>query len=150
MQILPLAGLRAFEVPKATVPSSAADKGGKSEIQLASENDTVVVPAQKDGFDEVFIGEDCWYAIRISGGMLPKIKWIAAYQTQPISAITHIAKVARIEPYGEEGKYKLIFDGKAEQIDKIHFADAPKGAMQGPRYTTKEKLLKAKKLMDAF
>jgi hypothetical protein len=50
--------------------------------------------------------------------MLPKIKYIAAYRTQPISAITHVAPVARIEPYGESGKYKLIFTG-----------DAPSGAM---------------------
>ncbi len=150
LQILPLAGLRAFERPKATVPTATADRGSKAEIQLVSENDTVVVPAQKDGFDDVFLGEDCWYAIRISGGMLPKIKWIAAYQSHPVSGITHIAKVARIEPYGEEGKYKLIFDGKAEQIPKIPFGDAPKGTMQGPRYTTRDKLLKAKKLMDAF
>jgi hypothetical protein len=149
LQILPLAGLRALEVPKATVPA-ATSRGMDQEIQLATGNDAIVVPAQKEGFDEVFLGENCWYAIRISGGMLPKIKWIAAYQTQPISAITHLAKVARIEPYGEEGKYKLIFEGKAAEIPKIPLGDAPKGTMQGPRYTTREKLLKAKKVMEAF
>jgi hypothetical protein len=39
------------------------------------------VLAQKEGFEQTFLGEDCWYAIRISGGMLPKIKYVAAYQT---------------------------------------------------------------------
>lgn len=150
LQILPLAGLRAFEVPRSTVPADETAKPKEPSLQLSSGNDTVVVPAQKEGFEKVFLGEDCWYAIRISGGMLPKIQWIAGYQTQPISAITHIAKVARIEPYGESGKYKLIFDGKAQAIDKIPMAGAPKGSMQGPRYTTRDKLLKAKKLMDAF
>ena len=109
LQILPLAGLRAFDMPKATAPIVESGRDVAQAIQLVTENDTIVVPAQKDGFEEVFLGEDCWYAIRISGGMLPKIKWIAAYQSQPISAITHLAKVSRIEPYGESGKYKLIF-----------------------------------------
>jgi hypothetical protein len=112
--------------------------------------DTVVVPAQQDGFDEVFLGENCWYAIRISGGMLSKIKYIAAYRTQPESRVTHYAPVARIEPYGEQGKFKLIFAEPAKPIGPIPFADAPQGSMQGPRYTSFEKLIKAQKLTDLF
>jgi hypothetical protein len=46
-----------------------------------------VVPAQKEGFVQVFVGENAWYAIRISGGMIQKIKYIAAYQSQPVSAM---------------------------------------------------------------
>ena len=84
----------------------------------------------------LFLGENAWFAIRISDGMLPKIKYIAAYQTQPVSAITHVAPVARIEPYGESGKYKLIFSEPARQISPIPFGDAPSGAMQGSRYST--------------
>lgn len=147
--ILPLVDLRVFEfptavaAPKATIPKTT----GKPS---SDEPDTVVVPAQKEGFEKVFLGEDCWYAIRISGGMLNRIKYIAAYQTQPISAITHYAPVDRIEPYGEGGKYKLIFSGKAQSIGPIPFADAPTGTMQGPRYTTIGKLRSAKKLSDLF
>ena len=37
------------------------------------------------------------------------IKYIAAYQTAPISAVTHYAEVDSIEPYGDGGKYKLNF-----------------------------------------
>jgi len=96
----------------------------------------------------VFLGEDCWYAIRISGGMLDKIKYIAAYQTQPVSAITHYAPVDRIEPYGEGGKYKLVFSEKAKPLAPIPFGDAPTGSMQGPRYTTIAQLLAAKKITD--
>ena len=69
----------------------------------------------------MFLGEDCWHAIRISGGMLEKIKYIAAYQSQPVSAITHYAPVDRIEPYGEGGKYKLVFSMKAKPIGPIPF-----------------------------
>ena len=31
-------------------------------------------------------------------GMLPRIKYIAGYQTNPVSAITRYARVDRIEP----------------------------------------------------
>ena len=80
--------------------------------------------------------------------MIPKIKWIAAYQSQPISAITHVAPVEGIEPYGEGGKFQLIFSEPAKVITKIPFGKAPSGAMQGPRYTNYQRLLKAKTLVD--
>ena len=148
LQILPLVGLRAFEFAKpiATPTATTADTPLKPH---SNKPDTVIVPAKKDGFEETFLGENCWYSIRISGGMLEKIKYIAAYQSQPISAITHYAPVDRIEPYGESGKYKLIFSEKAQTLGPIPYdEDAPTGAMQGPRYTTFEKLKVAKKLSD--
>lgn len=148
LQILPLVGLRAFEIPRAVaapmaqVPQAVRDTTGSDEI------DTIIVPAQKDGFDSVFLGENAWYAIRISGGMLPKIKYIAAYQSQPVSAVTHFAPVARIEPYGEGGKYKVVFSEPAQPIGPIPFGNAPTGAMQGPRYTSLKRLRTAKKITD--
>jgi len=153
LQILPLVGLRAFEFPKAVATPMASGSPSPAATPPAPTSpahrvDTVIVPTQKDGFEKVFLGEDCWYAIRISGGMLDRIKYIAAYQTQPVSAITHYAPVARIEPYGEEGKYKLLFSEKATPIGPIPFGDATTGAMQGPRYTTFEKLKVAKKVSD--
>jgi hypothetical protein len=145
LQILPLVGLRAFEMPKpVATPQATESPISKSAL------DTVIVPAQPDGFQKVFIGENCWYAIRISGGMLPKIKYIAAYRTQPESKITHYAPVSSIEPYGEQGKYKLNFAEPAKPIGPIPFADAPSGSMQGPRYSSFQKLLAAKKLTDLF
>ena len=152
LQILPLVGLRAFEIPTPIVtfqgnlagPSSLPTLPGKPEL------DTIVVPAQPDGFAETFIRENCWYAIRISGGMLPKIKYVAAYRTQPESAVTHYAPVASIEPYGEQGKYKLLFAEPAKPIGPIPYADAPSGSMQAPRYTSLKKLQTAKKLTDLF
>jgi hypothetical protein len=152
LQILPLVGLRAFEMPKpVAMPqlSPGADSVGEP-ISEREKLDTIVVPAQRDGFERVFLQERSWYAIRISGGMLPKIKFIAAYRTQPESKVTHYAPVRSIEPYGEEGKYRLIFAEAAKPIGPIPFADAPQGSMQGPRYTSLAKLLQAKKLTDLF
>jgi hypothetical protein len=151
-------GLRAFEVPK---PVAIPKASSRDIAQLPIINpdpilatvevkDTIIVPAQKEGFEREFLTNDCWYAIRISGGMLQKIKYIAAYQTAPVSAITHYAPVERIEPYGEEGKYKLIFSEKAKSIDPIPFADAPQGTMQGSRYTSLQRLNSAKKLTDVI
>jgi hypothetical protein len=156
IQILPLVGLRAFEVPKPVAIPKASSKdiaqlptiNPNPILAIGEEKDTIIVPAQKEGFEREFLANDCWYAIRISGGMLQKIKYIAAYQTSPVSAITHYAPVERIEPYGEEGKYKLIFSEKAKLINPIPFADAPQGTMQGSRYTNLQRLNSAKKLTD--
>jgi hypothetical protein len=80
--------------------------------------------------------------------MIPRIKYIAAYQSAPVSAITHTAPVARIEPHGDSGKFKLIFSEPARPIGPVPLGDAPSGFMQGPRYTTYERLLKAKKVTE--
>ena len=147
LQILPLVGLRVFDAPRAVATPIASTKSTSKQKGLLN---TVVVPAQQEGFDNVFMGQDCWHAIRISGGMLDKIEYIAAYQTYPVSAITHYAPVSQIEPYGESGKFRLVFSEKATTIGPIEFGDAPKGSMQGPRYTTLDRLQKAKSLSDLF
>ena len=148
-QILPLMGLRVFEIPKPVAEphqgNFVADIHSKT-----SEKNTIIVPAKQEGFERVFLGQDCWYAIRISGGMLNKIKFIAAYQTAPVSAITHIAPVEKIEPFGDGGKYKLIFSESARAIPPIPYDDAPKGSMQNSRYTSRELFEKATKLTDVL
>jgi hypothetical protein len=42
-----------------------------------SEIDTIVVPAREEGFPEVFLGENRWYAVRIHPSMIPKIHNLA-------------------------------------------------------------------------
>jgi len=144
LSILPLVEIRVFETAKKlkVLPQVA---NSKKNIQ-----DTIIVPAQEEGFNTVFIGENCWYAIRIGGGKLKDIKYIAAYQTSPISAITHFAKVESIEPYGDGGKYKLNFVAKAKAIGPIVFGKSKPGVLQSPRYSSYEKLLSAKELNDLF
>lgn len=150
LRILPLVGVRVFDKVKTLVPTGNESRLLAFEASPVDERDTVVVPAQQPGFDEVFLGENAWYAIRIGGGMLSRIKYIAAYQSAPVSAITHYAPVDRIEPYGDEGKYKLIFAEPARTIGPIPFGNATPGSMQGPRYTSLAKLKGAKKLADIF
>ncbi len=73
---------------------------------------------------------------------------IAAYQSQPISAITHLAPVSHVEPYGDGTKYKVVFLEPAKKIKPIPSGDAKSGAMQGPRYTRLEKPKEATQLSD--
>lgn len=156
LQVLPIMGLRAFEEPRPVatprVPVAGSPAGEAVLISGAGSEDdvVVVVPAQEDGFKTVFLGERRWRSIRIAGGKLHQIRYIAAYQTRPVSAVTHYAPVAEIEPYGEGGKYQLILSGPPVEVGPIPFGNAPAGLMQGPRYTTLSKLLAAKVIMDLF
>ena len=84
---------------------AAPELGNTSAID-PSEIDTIVAPARSEGFHEVFLGKNRWYAIRIQSSMKPKIHYIAVYQVAPVSAITHVAEVADIEPW--KGGYAQI------------------------------------------
>ncbi len=150
LQVLPLVGLRAFEIAAPVATPKPIELSTSAHVVTSREPDTIVVPAQREGFERVFLGQNAWWAIRLGGGMIPKIRYIAAYQSQPISAITHLAPVASIEPYGEDGKYKFNFAEPARSIGPIPFGNAPSGTMQGPRYTTREKLLTAKTIIELF
>jgi hypothetical protein len=117
----------------------------------ASEVDTVVVPAREEGFRDVFLGENRWYEIRIHGTMRPQIKYIAAYQVAPVSAITHIAPVRSIEPWKDSAKFVVNFSEPAREIGPILLVKGGRvKALQNLRYTTREKLIGAKTLEDIW
>ena len=122
-----------------------------SRVVVTTEIDTIVVPVREGGFQKRFTGDNCWYPIRISKKMIPKIKYIAAYQVAPVSAITHIALVKSIEKWQDTHKYIVHFAEPAKEIGPINLI--PNGtvkAPQAPRYTSMEKLQNAKTLDEAF
>jgi hypothetical protein len=130
------------------VKSAAGEGATKLDVE---ELDTIVVPAREEGFRDTFIGEDCWYQIRISSSMLERIKYIAAYRVAPISAITHVAEVANIEKYQDTNKYILWFKESAREIGPVRFDNGEQGLVpQAPRYTSYEKLSEATTLADVF
>jgi hypothetical protein len=163
IQILPLLGVRAFEIRRpVAIPLSAleatssadADAIGNAKTlsDTAGELDTIVLPTgdpdDAGGFRKYFLNDNCWFPVRISGGMLGRIKFVAAYQSRPVSAITHYAPVAAIEPYGEDGKYKLTFLAAAQELSPIPIGNAT--TLRSPRYTSLRRLKTAKTIADVF
>lgn len=131
---------------------SVAHAASASEVD-PSELDTVVVPAQEQGFKETFLAENRWYQIRIHSSMLPRIKYIATYQIAPISAITHVAPVKDIAPWKEGPKYVLTFTEAPKEIGPLKLVPKPSGrikAPQAPRYTSYSRLMKAANLDEVF
>ncbi len=126
-----------------------AAKPGTSRID-ASEVDTVVVPARDEGFQEVFLGENRWYAIRIHGTMRPQIKYIAAYRVAPFSAITHIAAVKSIESWKDTGKFVVNFSEPAREIGPIELKGGRGKGLQNLRYTTRARLEAARNLDEVW
>jgi len=140
LSILPLVDLHIFE-------KSVTEKLQKQQSSPIDKNlkDVIIISAQEDGFKEAFLGEDCWYAIRIAGGRRADIKYIAAYQTSPVSKITHIAEIKSIEEYGNDGKYKVNFASKAKELESpIMRGNGCKHSMQSIRYTSYNRLMNAK------
>lgn len=114
-----------------------------------AELDTIVVPARPEGFRSVFLGENRWHAIRIHTSMREQIRWIAAYQVAPISAITHTAPVRSVEPWEDSGRFVVNFEAPAREIEHIPIVgDGRVTGLQGPRYTTKARLDAAKDVTD--
>jgi hypothetical protein len=157
IQILPLLNLHAFEYPKKIKPEKIKPEkiktGGEAGERKRpppppTDRNTIIVPAHEDGFKRVFLGENCWYAVRIARKNLKKINYVAAYVTSPVRQITHYAEVKQIEPYGETHKYKLVFAGKPQQVGPIAYGDARPVDVKHPFYTTFDKLKSAKQLTD--
>lgn len=114
--------------------------------------DTVVVPAHEDGLQEVFLGENRWWAVRIHPSMAKQLKYIAVYVTAPTSAITHYAPIQSIEPWKNTGKVVINFSEPAKRFVpelklKEHGRVSP---LYGLRYTKFEKLNKATTMDEAF
>ncbi|HEM3173810.1 TPA: hypothetical protein U1265_001922 [Streptococcus suis] len=101
---------------------------------------TIIVPAQEDGFKQVFLTDNEWYDIRIGKAKRNKIQYIAGYEVAPRSGIQYIAKVKKIVPSDNYvGYWKVLFDGKPQKYDRL----IPLGDTYPPqniRYTTKKEL----------
>lgn len=140
--ILPMLGINAFTPLKAQAAADQVQPVSPDHEQF----DTIVVPARETGFKEVFLGQNCWFAVRIGSKHIPKLKYIAGYQVAPVAAITHIAEIASVVPYEDTGKYRINFKAPATSIVHIPRAAASDVSMQSSRYALREKLLTAKNL----
>ena len=111
-----------------------------------SEMDTILVPSRPDEIDRVLLGMNCWYSVKGDIEKLKKMSNIAIYATAPISAVTHMAKIDRVEPY-KHGGYKIVLEGAAKAIRKVPSGGVP-GGLRSLRYTQRSKFQSAKTLRD--
>jgi hypothetical protein len=82
---------------------------------------------------------------------LNQLRYIAAYRVKPVSAITHYAEIASIEPWENSGKWVVNFKAAAQPIGPLRYRPGGKvKTFQGLRHTTFERLQKAQTLDDAF
>ena len=83
--------------------------------------------------------------------MLDKIKYIDAYQVAPVSGITHIAEVERIDKYKDTNKYMLYFKSHTTvEIHKIGLGKKKCQVTNGSGYSSYEQNSKAKNLDDLW
>ena len=69
--------------------SEDIDKEEIISVEGKPKQNTLVCPAKEDGFKKVFLGEKVWYAVKLNPERIPDIKYIAMYQSAPISKITY-------------------------------------------------------------
>ena len=112
--------------------------------------DTIVVPAHPKGFNDVFVNECRWTNLKIDGRRLHEVKFIAVYQTKPISAITHYAEISSFESLQKGGRFDVLLKGKPRNVGPVPFTDADICAVQGPRYTSLSLVQTARNLTEAF
>ncbi len=139
------------EEPVITVskkPAVNASERERRKVRLAA-SDTIIVPAKKEGFEREFLGNNQWFAIRIGAAMKDRIRFIAAYQVAPVSAVTYIAEVQDIKPYKDTGKYLVTFKSAAEKIKPVGIR-LPQTAPYAPVYAKREELLAAEFLEDVL
>lgn len=122
---------------------------GEKKNQM-SDFDTIVVPAHPKGFREVFLTEGRWPNLKMDKMRRSNVRFIAVYQTGPVSAITHYAEIARFEPLSRTGRFDVFLKGNPIEINAVRYTDADIWAVQGPRYTMLELVLNASHLARAF
>ena len=89
----------------------------------------------------MFLGQNKWFAVRIRQSMIPKLKYLAMYEKNPVKAIRYIGKIKKngIKLYRNTGKYEIVLEEKAIKIPKIKLPKGNPGlAPQAPRYTMKK------------
>lgn len=110
--------------------------------------DTIIVSADIEGFEDTFLGENCWYTVKMAEYRIENIKYIAAYINRPYYHITHYAKVESIIPY-EDG-YKVLFKGKPIKIPEIPRGENTWVMRPRIRYTSYDNFMNAYTVTNMF
>ena len=117
------------------------------EEEKAKEFDTVILSSTGRGFEETFLGEEeqpCWYPCRVSDAREHSLKFIAVYRGQPVSAITHYAKIKEFKYDPNRNCKVCYFDGDPIELpNKIFLGSKDSCFFIGAKYTSLESLLNA-------
>ena len=115
-----------------------------------TESDTIVVPAHPRGFHDVFLEERRWPNLKIDKRRLDSLKYIAVYQTGPVSAITHYGRIKSFKSGEKNGRYDVHLSGAPKELRHVPYTIADICALQGPRYTSLNRIQAADHLSSAF
>lgn len=117
------------------------------EEERSNKFDTVILSSTGRGFEETFLGENeppCWYPCRISGEREHGLHYIAIYRGQPVSAITHYAKIKEFKHDPVRDCKVCYFDGAPIELpNKIILGNKDTCYFIGAKYTSLESLLTA-------
>lgn len=126
------------------------DKKYRDDVTEPTEFDTAIYPSYSDGLDTL-IKERRWYYVRINKNNIKKIKYIALYLGNPMSCITHYAKVKEYVPEVSNGKikYSVYITGDIIPLEHpVILGNTNPVGMRSPKYTTLSKLKSAKEVSD--
>jgi hypothetical protein len=112
--------------------------------------DTIVCAAYEDGFKHAYIQNNAWWEVRLSQEAREKLKYLAIYEKAPVAHIKHYAEIDKIEPYKDTGKFILYLKNKKMLPKPIPLGKRKGEAPQSPRYSTLDKLLRAKAVGDLW
>jgi hypothetical protein len=112
--------------------------------------DTIVIPAHPLGFQEVFIEKLEWPNLKIKNESVSLVKYIAVYQAKPVSAITHYGVIKEFVALEKKGRYQVKLEMVVELENAVKFGKYDTCGLQGPRYTTLNKIKSAGSLDSAF
>lgn len=117
------------------------------EEERSKKFDTVILSSTGRGFEETFLGESespCWYPCRISDERERGLRYIAIYRGQPVSAITHYAKIKEFKYDPDLGCKVCHFDGDPIELpNQIVLGRKDACFFIGAKYTSLENLLNA-------
>ena len=123
--------------------------------QTKDMENVIVVSAQQEGFDRVFMKQGQWWSnngIKINDEKESGLEYLAIYISRPVQKITHYGKIQSIVPDDNPNKKyknakKIILDGKPKPLENGPVLLDIKGKhVQDKLYTNLEKLFTEKKL----
>jgi len=123
----------------------------KPRLGKSPDIDTIVCAAKPEGFNQVFLKEHRWFEVRIGSKMKDKIKYLAMYESSPISEIKYIGEVKEIKPYKNTANSEIVLSGPPKKIKPITLTKKnPHLAPQSHKYTLKSWIDQAETLEDIF